>query len=277
MALNTPSIYEFDARESRYRYAWDDIKRALSRPQLIFTLVRASFFNRYQNTALGAFWLTATTLLMVSGLALLYGQILGADLRVYFPYVASGVIVWGLLSALVNEGAAAFILGSSTFNETPIAKSVFALRSVGLAYLNFVFRVLVLVFVLAFTRTIPSLSDLLLSLLGLLIIAWTGFGFILSVGVVALRFRDILQLANAVMTVSFLLTPVFWQPGRLGHYEWAVNFNPFYHYINIVRGPLLDQPNVGLSFAVAVIAAVITTFAGAVIFGQFARRLNYWS
>lgn len=277
-APKVPSeVYEFDARQSRFRYAWNDIRRALSRPQLLLTLIRATFFNRYQNTVFGAFWLTATTMAMVSGLALLYGQILGADLKVYFPYVASGVIVWGLLSSLINEGAAAFILGASTFNETPIAKSVFALRAVGLAYLNFLFRAGVLVIVLALTRTVPSVLDIALSLAGLSIIAWTGFWFILSVGVIALRFRDILQLTNAVMTISFLLTPVFWQPVRLGQYEWAVALNPFYHYINVVRGPLLDQSGVGLSFLVTLGTGVLFTLAGVFVFGQFARRLSYWS
>lgn len=270
-------IYEFDSAHSRFEYAWNDLRRAAARPRLILTLVRTTFFNRYKNTALGAFWVTATTIVMVTGLSILYGQILGADLKTFFPYVAIGVIVWGLISTLVNDGAAAFILGADVFNQTPIAKSVFAFRAVGLAYLTFGFRVILIVAVLAVTGTAVSIMSVFLSLCGLAIIAWTGFWFTLFVGTIGLRFRDIGQLIAAVMTISFLLTPVFWQPTRLGDYSWAVNFNPFYHYINIIRGPLLGLDSVGLSFAVTIGCAAFVTAAGAIIFGQFARRLSYWS
>lgn len=270
-------IYEFDSAHSRFEYAWNDLRRAVARPRLILTLVRTTFFNRYKNTALGAFWVTATTIVMVTGLSILYGQILGADLKTFFPYVAIGVIVWGLISTLVNDGAAAFILGANVFNQTPIAKSVFAFRAVGLAYLTFGFRVMLIVVVLAATGTAVSISSILLSLCGLAIIAWTGFWFALVTGTIGLRFRDVGELIAAVMTISFLLTPVFWQPGRLGKYSWAVDFNPFHHYINIVRGPLLGLDSIGLSFAVTIACAVLITIAGVCVFGQFARRLSYWS
>lgn len=271
------NVYQFDAAHSRYEYAWNDLKRATARPKLILTLVRTTFFNRYKNTALGALWVTATTMLMVSGLSILYGQILGADLKTFFPYVAIGIIIWGLIATLVNDGAAAFILGADVFNQTPIAKSVFAFRALGLAYLTFLFRAVLIVAVLAATKTAPSLTSILLALCGLVTIAWTGFWFTLVAGTIGLRFRDVGQLIAAVMAISFLLTPVFWQPDRLGEYSWAVNFNPFYHYINIVRGPLLGLESVGLSFAIAIIGAVFVTIVGAFVFGQFARRLSYWS
>ena len=269
-------LYEFDAAHSRYDYAWNDIKRAAARPKLIFTLVRTTFFNRYKNTALGAFWVTATTMVLVTGLSILYGKIFGADLKTYFPYVTTGIIVWGLITMLVNDGAAAFILGANTFNQTPIAKSVFAFRAVGLSFLNFSFRIALIAAVLIATQHIPSLLDMLLAVCGLVIIAWTGFSFALVAGTVGLRYRDVGELIAAVMTVSFLLTPVFWQPERLGEYAWTVNLNPFYHFINIVRGPLLGLDSVGLSFAVATSIAVFMCLASMLVFGQFARRLNYW-
>lgn len=270
-------IYEYDAAHSRYAYAWNDLRRAVARPRLILTLVRTTFFNRYKNTALGAFWVTATTMLMITGLSILYGQILGADLKTFFPYVAIGVIVWGLISTLINDGAAAFILGANVFNQTPIAKSVFAFRAVGLAYLTFVFRAALIVAVLVITGNIPTASGVLLSLCGLALIAWTGFWFALVAGVIGLRFRDVGELIAAIISISFLLTPVFWQPSRLGKYAWVVDFNPFHHYINIVRGPLLGLDSVGLSFAVTIGLSLLMAVAGAFVFGQFARRLSYWS
>lgn len=270
-------VYEFDAARSRFEYAWSDLRRAAERPRLILTLVRTTFFNRYKNTALGAFWVTATTMVMITGLSILYGQIFGADLKTFFPYVAVGIIVWGLISTLINDGAAAFILGANTFNQTPIAKSVFAFRAVGLAYLTFVFRAALIVAVLAITGNTPSLFSIFLALCGLALIAWTGFWFTLVAGVIGLRFRDVGELIAAVMSISFLLTPVFWQPSRLGQYAWAVDFNPLYHYINIVRGPLLGLESVSLSFTVTIAISLLMSVTGILVFGQFARRLSYWS
>lgn len=269
--------YEFDASKSRFAYAWGDLKQAFARPKLIATLIRNGFLSRYQGTMLGALWITITTGMTVGGLAILYGEIFNTPLRSYFPYVAIGIVVWGLISSLINDGASVFLAASIVFNQSPISKSIFALRSVGIAAIVFLFKLIIVVIVVLATDLKPGFGDILLSLSGLAIILWIGFWFALGAGTIGARFRDIGQLTAAIVTFAFFFTPVFWQPSRLGAYQFVVEFNPLYHLLNVVRGPLIGSPDVALSFGWALGTAAVITGLGAIIFGLFGRRLCYWT
>lgn len=277
-SLNKKSpVYYFDASSSRYDYALEDLKRAFARPKLIWSLIRTGFFTRYHGTVLGGLWVTATTALTVSGLAILYGQIFGANLTEYFPYVAVGIVVWGLISTIVNDGASVFLAASGTFTQSPIPKSLFVVRTIGIAALGFCYKLIVIAVVVFAVGLRPSLGDIGLSFLGLLMVVWTGFWFALGIGTIGTRFRDIGQLTAAGLTFAFFVTPVFWQASRLGEYQFVVQYNPLAHFLNVVRGPLLGLDGVMNSFIWAGGFSMLATTFGVVTFGYFARRLCYWS
>jgi len=267
----------YDASKDSFAYAINDIKTAISRPRLLLNLVQTSFFARYQGTILGGFWITATTFMMVSGLGLLYSRILGDSLSEYFPYVAIGIIVWGLISTLINEGASVFLAASVAFNQAPIPKSTFVFRLLGTAFLSLLFKLIIVVGVLVYFKIFPPWPHLLMALGGIFLILWTGFWFTLCVGTIGTRYRDVGQLTNAGLTFAFFITPVFWKADRLGDFSFVVTFNPLYHYINTVRGSLLNYPDIAESFMWAVGSTVIVTIFGFFTFCIFAKRIVYWS
>jgi len=123
----------------------------------------------------------------------------------------------------------------------------------------------------------PTLGDMALSAFGLLLILWTGFWFALAIGALGARFRDMGQLTSAGLTFAFFLTPVFWQPDRLGNMMFIVDFNPLAHYLNTVRGPLLGLDGVATSFLWVGGCTIAATAFGLMVFGMFARRIVYWS
>lgn len=270
-------VYEYKAGSMPYRYAWRDIEDALSRPRLLWTLVKTSFFNRYEGTFLGGFWVTFSTAVFVTGLAILWGTVFGVSLNDYFPYLSTGIIIWGTMSTLLNDGASVFILGSSTFNQVPMPKSIYVLRSLGLLLLNLLYKLIVLIPIFWIFDTSISLSAILTSFAGFLLLFWTGFWLELFIGPIGLRFRDVGQLISSLVTISFFFTPIIWKPERLGEYEYLLNFNPFYHFLNITRGPLIGDDNIAFSFICAGSLSLTITILGAVVYGFFARRLNFWS
>lgn len=269
--------YEFDAARSRFNYAWTDLKQAFVRPKLILTLIRNGFLSRYQGTVLGGLWITITTGVTASALALLYGKIFATPLQSYFPFVAIGIVVWGLISSLINDGAGVFLSASVVFNQSSIPKSIFALRSVGIAAVAFLFKLIVLAIVVVASGLRPGVTEIALSLAGLAIILWTGFWFAIGAGTIGARFRDLGQLASTFVTLAFFFTPVFWQPARLGSFQFVVDFNPLYHFVNIVRGPLIGADDVMISFIWAIAAATLVAAFGLLTFGLYCRRLCYWT
>jgi ABC-type polysaccharide/polyol phosphate export permease len=270
-------VYSFDASKNSFSYAINDITKALSQPHLLLNLIKQSFFARYQGTLLGGFWLTLTTFMMVAGLGVLYSRILGSNLSEYFPYVAIGIIVWGLISTLVNEGASVFLAASVAFNQAPIPKSTFVFRMIGVSVIALAFKCIVVVGILGYFQIAPSTKDILIALLGIGLILWTGFWFTLIFGTIGTRFRDIGQLTNAGITFAFFITPVFWMSDRLGDLSFVVTFNPLYHYINLVRGSLLGYPDTLESLYWVLATTTLITISGFTVYGLFARRISYWS
>ena len=270
-------VYSFDASKDGFSYAIDDLKTAISRPRLLLNLVQTSFFSKYQGTLLGGFWITATTLMMVSGLGLLYSRILGDSLQNYFPYVAIGIIVWGLISTLINEGASVFLAASVAFNQAPIPKTTFAFRLVGTALLGMLYKLIIVIGVLLYFKIFPSWPALLMAIAGIILILWTGFWFTLFIGTIGTKFRDIGQLTSASLTFAFFITPVFWRSDRLGDFSFVVTYNPLYHYINTVRGSLLGYSDVAESFMWACGTSLVMAILGFFTFCFFAKRIVYWS
>jgi ABC-type polysaccharide/polyol phosphate export permease len=110
--------------------------------------------------------------------------------------------------------------------------------------------------------------------LGLLTVnaAWAG----MLAAIFSARFRDVPQIVVSVMQFAMFMTPVFWQPGRLGRAHAILVFNPFYHMLEAVRAPLLGvQPDAHTySFlALMAVAGWALTFA---VFTRTRRRIVHY-
>ena len=78
--------------------------------------------------------------------------------------------------------------------------------------------------------------------LGLLLIGLNAVWVGLLLGLLCARFRDIPPMITNLVQVALFLTPIMWKKEMLGRYEWThADLNPFHHFIEIVRAPLLGQ------------------------------------
>ena len=273
---NPSPVFEYDAHRNHFKYAWNDLKTGLARYRLVLTMVNTEFKSRYKGTLLGAFWLTATAAVTVIGLGVIYSKVFQIDFQSYLPYVAIGMMVWGLIAGFVNDSVNTFSGSASVFTQINIPMSVFPMRLTGRLMLTFFYRALVVVAILVFFRGEVSVWQIGASLLGLVMTAWVGFWIALLFGILGARFRDFGQFIGAFMTFAFFMTPVFWEASRLGSYNFVVDFNPLYHFLNIVRGPLIGGAGLPLSFAVAAGLCVVVPAIALASFARFRHRLAYW-
>jgi ABC-2 type transport system permease protein/lipopolysaccharide transport system permease protein len=87
------------------------------------------------------------------------------------------------------------------------------------------------------------------------------------------RFRDAIHLASAVLQVLFYVTPVIWPPEALRDrgLPWVVDYNPFYHLLEVVRQPLLyAQPATAMNYLMVGVFIV----GLAVVFWSCARHYH---
>ncbi|MEZ5997560.1 MAG: ABC transporter permease [Hyphomonas sp.] len=274
--LRRQDVFEYSASKGHIGYALDDLFAGLARYRLVNTMVRTDFKARYKGTLLGAFWLTATAGVTVLGLGLVYSQVFGVDLHAYLPYVALGMMVWGLINGFVTESVTTFSGTAGVFTQIKIPMSVFPMTLTGRLMTTFFYRALVVIAILIIGGEPVAPWQVWYAFGGLAIIAWVGFWTAMLFGILGARFRDFGQLVNAFMTFSFFMTPVFWQASRLGRYAFVAHYNPFYHFLNIVRGPLVNGGDLRLSFMVTGIFAAVLPVVAFGLFARFRHRLAYW-
>ena len=255
------NVYSYEAGLSNWSRSIEDL--------------RDGWRRRSQPVKVRPIWLTVTTAMTATGLAVLYGYLFARPLDQHLPYVTCAILSWALITGLANGGCTVFAGNSHIFKEFPLPASLFAYRLVLMQLITTAYRAIVLVGVILIF-SVPLKPTALLSFLGLALILWTGFWSSLFLGVINARYRDFGQLVSAFFTFAFFLTPIFWIPERLGKYAFYVNFNPFYHLIEVIRGPILQHPNLGLHFAVAFGFAIVTPIIAIFVYGRLSHRLPYW-
>src|SRR5882724_3643293 len=84
------------------RAAVTDLVDGMARWELWSTLGWHDIRQRYRRSVVGPFWLTLSMGMMIGGLAYLYSGLFGQNIERYLPYVATGMIVFGLISSLAT-------------------------------------------------------------------------------------------------------------------------------------------------------------------------------
>jgi ABC-type polysaccharide/polyol phosphate export permease len=231
--------------------------------------------KRYRRSVIGPFWLTLSLGVLVLTLGLLYGRLLKIPMREFMPHVALGFIGWQLMVEMINEGCSSFIRGAPLISQLSLPKSIHAYRLVWNKLLilghNFIIYLIVVV-----VYSINPGWTALLAIPGLLIILLNGFWIALLFGLLSARFRDIPQIITSITRVAFFLTPIIWMPHMLPQRAVFLDFNPFYHFLEIFRAPLLGQvPALEhwlVSLGILAVGSVITLL----FYERYRWRIVYW-
>lgn len=262
---------------SKILIALIDLMGAIDKIHLALMLGWQDIKQRYRRSKLGPFWLTISMGIMISMIGLIFGQALSAPIYDYLPYVASGIIFWNFISSGVNEGSSSFISSSGMIRQLSLPLTLYPIR---ILWRNIV--------VLAHNAVILPLVLLIVGRGINTNIFWLIPGFVLLVlnifwvsvflGVCCTRFRDLPPIVGSLIQVFFYITPIIWMPQAVNARvsTWIVNTNPAYHFLELVRGPLMGYcPSllswvVGLSFFI--LGSLITLF----FFGSYKKRISYW-
>jgi ABC-type polysaccharide/polyol phosphate export permease len=260
---------------ANFQLALTDLVEGVSAVHIWAPLGWQEVKQRYRRSILGPFWLTISTGVLLTVMGPLYGKLFNQDVSSYFLYLAVSFIAWQLFSNYISDACNAFIGAEGFIKQIRLPLSVYVMRVVWKNLIFFLHNLVFLLLVLAYFR--PSLGfDLILIPVGLFVFMVNALWIGVVLGLVSARFRDIPQIIGNLVQVFFFLTPVLWQPGMLGRHAWTVNLNPFYHFLEIIRTPLMGAGVNWLSWA-AVGAITFTGFAVmAPFFARYRARIAYW-
>jgi lipopolysaccharide transport system permease protein len=257
--------------------AINDIVAATSRYSLVGMLGWQDVLQRYRRSVLGPFWLTISMGVMIGTIGIVFSQIFKADIKEFIPFLALGIIFWNFALSLITEGCAGFIAAEGIIKQLPIPLFVHILRLVWRNVLilghNLIIFPLVL---LAVGKPLDWVA--LISIAGFMVLLFNLLWVALVLSILCTRYRDMPQIVVSVMQVFFYLTPIMWMPTMIPERAsiFLLDFNPFYHLLEIVRAPLLGQAPDYLNWAVSLGLAMVGCVLSLIFYGKYKRRIAYW-
>ncbi|MGY1735192.1 galactan export ABC transporter permease subunit Wzm/RfbD [Geodermatophilus sp. SYSU D00684] len=239
--------------------------------------------QRYRRSVLGPIWITISMAVTAVALGILYSGLFDIELSRFLPHVLVGFIVWNFISGCINEGSEVFIANEGLIKHLPAPLSVHVYRLVWRQTLFFAHNLIVyLVMLLVFPQPLKWTAVAVLP--AFVLLALNGAWVSLAVGVITARFRDILPITQSVVQLAFFLTPIVWIYDELvnspnpaiAERARLAEFNPFLHFVEIIRRPLLGQDQ-ELRYWVVVLSITVAGWAFTMfVMRRYRSRVSYW-
>jgi lipopolysaccharide transport system permease protein len=262
----------------RFQLEAQDIREGFMLWRLSWALGMSDIRLRYRGSALGPFWLTLSTAIMIGAMGFLYADLFHMDIHSYLPYLAASIIIWNYLSMMVSDGCTCFTQSDSLIKGTRMPFTVHALRSVVRNTIVLAHNVIVII-VVFIVMGVPISLYTLLAIPGLLLFLIEGFAISLLLGALCARFRDVPQIVASIMQIAFFVTPVMWDTKILEgnqNAELLIQLNPFFYILEIVRAPLLGASMTFDMVAKALIVTAAILGISAIAFAKTRGRIAYW-
>ncbi|AIJ32615.1 sugar ABC transporter permease [Corynebacterium imitans] len=262
--------------------AFNDLVRGWGQYELWLQLGWQDIKQRYRRSTLGPLWITIATGVMALALGLLYSMLFQIEIREFLPHVTVGFIVWGFISGCVKDGANVFIENEGLIKQLPSALSVHVYRLVWRQLLFFAHNIVIWVLLVIIFR-IPLTWQTLLAVPAMLLLVLNGVWVTMLFGIIATRFRDVAPLLEALVQLLFYVTPIVWttqtlkeQSGEVAQRALLAEINPLYHYLEIVRAPMIDQPVAAYHWGIVGICTLIGLGITLLAMRQMRFRVPYW-
>jgi len=239
--------------------------------------------QRYRRSLLGPLWITISMAVTAVALGILYAGLFGNPLETQLPYILVGFIVWGFISGCINEGSEVFVANEGLMKHLPSALSLHVYRLVWRQVLFFAHNLVVYaVMIVIFPQPLKWTDLAAIPAFGLLIV--NGVWVALLAGILSTRFRDLVPISQSIVQLMFFLTPIVWiYSDLLNNPNPAVaerariaEFNPFLHFIEIIRAPMLGQDQLLHHWLVVLGITVGGWVLTLLLLRRYRSRVAYW-
>lgn len=267
-----------------FRRAFKDMRDGFHQRELWLSLGWQDIKQRYRRSVLGPFWITIATGLQALAMGLLYSTLLDQPISEYLPYVTVGLIIWNVISASILEGSDVFIANEGLIKQLPSALSVHVYRLVWRQFLFFIHNVAIYaVLLVAFSLWRNLDASVLLAIPAIVLLFLNAMWVSIVFGIFSTRYRDIAPILGSMTLMLFVLTPVMWSTkalensvGGMSDRAKLIEIVPTFHYLEIVRAPLLGEPSEWHHWAIVGAITVVGWIVAILALKQYRARVPYW-
>lgn len=225
---------------------------------------------RYAGSVLGEFWMVATTAVFLVSVALVWSIIWRIPLTDYFAYFATGFIFNTFISGTINESTSILIADSRLYLNAKLSPMFSVFAHLYRSILSFSHH-LIIALPVSLTFSAVNSGRVGMMVCGFLLCLAFMVPSCFLLGMLCVRYRDLLHVVHMIFQILFLVTPVMWQIDRIPEeFQYWVFLNPIASFLNITRDALL-----GLQvYTIAIISALVWVFIAWLVYLMLAHKLE---
>jgi len=212
---------------------------------------------------------------LIGALGLLYANLFKVDTQEYIPFLAIGFVLWQLISGILLDGCNAFVHSEGIIKQIKLPFSLHVYRILWRNLLALLHNAVVIVAVMIYFEMGVTWYAFY-SLLGVFFIIMNGAWFSLLVGMLCARYRDLTPTIASLVTLSFFLTPIIWNPALIPDRAFILLYNPFFHFVEGIRAPLLGNPVSHETWWILLSITVVGWLIVIPATSWMGRKLVYW-
>ncbi|WP_084420413.1 ABC transporter permease [Henriciella litoralis] len=262
----------------RDRSTLHDLYASLQLHQLWRALAWEDLIQRYRRASLGVGWIVISYVLMVFIFVVIFGRSSAVRTELeYTIYLGTGLWGFAFLQTSVIRGTAIFASNGGWIKSSRVPLGVLSLSLLMNCLMEMmIIGVIVIPFVFIFAG-IPS-PLLMLCIFGAIVCyiinsLWCTLLF----GSIGAWSSDFQQLVPSLMRIVFFATPIFWDyQTQQGRRVLLAEFNPFSHFVAILREPLMGNVPDARHWFVVLGFMIVGWCAALIVFNYARPRLSAW-
>jgi lipopolysaccharide transport system permease protein len=230
---------------------------------------------KYRRSLLGPWWITLSSGLTIFMLSIVWSKLFNMNLEDYVPFFGVGFIFWGWISSQLIESTLGFTPFKASIKQINLMPSIFIFRINLRNFVILLHNLIIVAIIYIYFGETPSKINLI-SLPGIFLVQLNITFLMVIISILCTRFQDMGQIFTVIIQIIFLFTPILWDPAILKGHQYILEYNIFYHWIELVRAPLLNKiptfNNWIWSSSSLVIILIISTW----MLGRFKNRIPHW-
>lgn len=252
-----------------------DVRHGLAAWRLSRLLAWQDIKQRYRRSTLGPIWLTLSSGVQMFTMSVVQSFLFHIDFAKSVPYVFSGMLFWGIITQIINEGATLFISSHSYIIQIRRPFTIFLAQTIWRNVFVAAHNSVTFIIIAAWLVLIPDKSIILWPVAFALVLICASWMALLS-AVVSARYRDVPLIIANLLSIAFWFTPLVYFPEQLGSKRFIADFNPFAHMIALLREPLLGSAPTVDDWLFVLGVAIVGWVGTFVFFARFRARITYW-
>ena len=260
---------------SSLKIGFQELSEALSSHEQWLYMAFQDIKLRYRRSVIGPWWVTISTGIMVMMLGFLWSHIFSQTIETYLPFFTIGFVTWGWMSSQVMDAAGGVFQFQGLIKQVKTPFPIFILRLnmrqlIVLAHNS----IIILIVLLLMGRGLHWTN--LMAIPNLLIIQMNLSLLSILISIFCSRYQDMSQVVNVLTQVAFFFTPILWQIDTLKDRMYLANMNPIYHWIEIIRMPLLGSMPLFDDYLWSISSLVGLLLLSTYFLGRYRSRIAYW-